>query len=106
MAELAQHEPRRGHEIEFIEVVMRTIVAAVFAVIAGVTINTAQAETNRWCVAYGGATAGQGVSKCYFKTLTQCRTAIAGQDGVCHPNELHNAAPAIIPEGAPIRKRS
>jgi len=84
---------------------MRTTFAFAIALVIGLTINTAQAEIGRWCVVYGGATMGQNVSKCYFRTLTQCRTALAGQDGACHPNELYNAAPAIIPEGTPIKKR-
>ena len=85
---------------------MRTTFAFIAALIIGSTINTAQAETSRWCVVYGGATMGQSVSKCYFRTLTQCRTAIAGQDGACHPNELYNSAPAIVPEGIPLKQRS
>jgi len=84
---------------------MRITFAFVVALIVGSTINTAQAEISRWCVVYGGATMGQNVSKCYFRTLTQCRTAIAGQDGACHPNELYNATPAIIPDGAPQKNR-
>ena len=84
---------------------MRTTFALIAALFIGSTIDTAQAEISRWCVVYGGATMGQSVSKCYFRTLSQCRTAIAGQDGACHPNELYHAAPAIIPEGTPLKKR-
>lgn len=65
---------------------MRIVSAAVFALIIGSTINSAQAvseNTGRWCV----INAQDNARHCYFQRHKDCEKAISDGSGVCVPNE-------------------
>jgi hypothetical protein len=64
----------------------------VFAVllIAGFTLDTAQADPYRWCSIYMGEDGGS--SNCYFMTLEQCRANVSGVGGFCSPNPFYRGA--------------
>ena len=72
---------------------MRAVLALFFSVIAGSSINSAQADPYRWCAVYRGS------SSCYFMTPEQCRAAVSGFNGFCTPNNFYDGRPVTMPGG-------
>jgi hypothetical protein len=65
---------------------MRIVLASIFALMVGYSVNGAQAaseETGRWCV----INSGDNARHCYFRKHRDCAKAIADGNGVCVPNE-------------------
>jgi len=61
--------------------------AALFALIIGSTINSAQAvteNTGRWCV----INAQDNARHCYFQRHRDCVKAISDGNGICVPSEI------------------
>lgn len=70
---------------------MRAVLAVLFSVIAGSSIDSAKADPYRWCAVYRGS------SICYFMTLDQCRAAVSGSNGFCMPNNFYDGRRVTTP---------
>ena len=78
---------------------MRFAVAALVTLIAGLVLDStqaqAQADPYRWCAQYSGR---GGATNCYFMTIGQCQAAVSGVGGFCRPNPFYTGG------GQPRRK--
>jgi hypothetical protein len=76
---------------------MRTVIAAVALLIAGLGGGGAKADPYRWCAE---GVNGCGTTSCYFKTLEQCRTAAAGHGGHCSLNPFYTGSDEAAPRSS------
>ena len=81
---------------------MRIVLAALFALIAGRTLNAAPADPYRWCAVYIGEDGGS--SNLLFVTLEQCRANVSGIGGFCQPSPFYTGRETPDDE-APRKKR-